>query len=227
MRWLAALPAVAALAVAALPAADTTINAQDFTYDPVAVTIDVGDTVTFDNVGGLHNFAFDDGPQYPPAPALDTDPVWNTPLQRTFTAPGTYAFHCEQHPMQMNGTVTVRAPQATATPTQTPGGGGGGGGGTTAPVIRTLRMKAKTVCSTRSHACKRPGAVVRIDLSAPALVKGTLKRGKRRAGKVAFGTVAAGPRSLRFGKRLAPGRYTLRLRVAGLPPRALKFRVRA
>jgi plastocyanin len=220
MRWLAAVPAVAALAVAALPSADTTINAQDFTYSPATVTIDVGDTVTFDNVGGLHNFAFDDGPQYPSAPTPAGDPAW--PQQRTFTTPGTYAFHCEQHPVQMNGTVTVRAAQPAPAPTATPTPGGQ----MQAPAIRKLSMK-KTFCSKRSAHCKRPGAVVRIDLTAPATVTGTLKRGKRKAGKVDFGTVAAGPRSLRFGKRLKPGRYTLKLRAGTLAPRTLKFRVRA
>ncbi len=77
---------------------------------------------------------------------------------------------------------------------------------------------------------------MRIDLSAPADVRGTLRRrapGARRFkrfGAVDFGRVAAGPQRLRFartsaGRRLKPGRYRLGLKAAG-SEETLAFRVR-
>ena len=72
---------------------------------------------------------------------------------------------------------------------------------------------------------------IRIDLSAPARVTGTLKRRAKRFGRVDFGTVAAGPRTLRFqrttsGRRLKAGRYALALSVDGAAAETLRFRVR-
>ena len=101
----------------------------------------------------------------------------------------------------------------------------------------TLRSAsiASRVCMRRGPRCRRPGARLRIDLTAPADVRGTLRRkapGARRFrafGALRFGRVAAGPRTLTFtrtasGRRLKPGRYTLALR-AGAARRALAFRV--
>ena len=61
---------------------------------------------------------------------------------------------------------------------------------------------------------------MQIDLSQPATVTGTLRRRGRGFGRVRFGTVQAGARTLSFrrnaaGRRLTAGRYTLRLRIAG------------
>ena len=66
---------------------------------------------------------------------------------------------------------------------------------------------------------------------------GTLSRrprGRTRAkrfGRVDFGTVAAGMRTLRFtktaaGKRLTAGRYRLKLTIATRAPQTLSFKVR-
>jgi hypothetical protein len=77
---------------------------------------------------------------------------------------------------------------------------------------------------------------LRIDLTAPARVTGTLTRRVRRGtpfrrfGTLDFGHVAAGPRTLAFtrtraGRRLARGRYRLALAAAG-STRTLAFAVR-
>jgi hypothetical protein len=92
-------------------------------------------------------------------------------------------------------------------------------------------MAARTFCTRRGPRCARPGVRVRIDLTRPARVTGTLRRRARGYGRVRFGTVPAGPRTLRIrrngaGRRLVAGRYTLRLRVAGEAQPALRFRVR-
>jgi plastocyanin len=238
MRGLAVAAAVVVLAAVALPAlaADsTTITAQNTLFDPKTVTIDPGETVTFDNVGGMHNFDFGPGQAYPAVPTDSTDPVWNTPLKRTFDTPGTYNFHCDQHGI-MTGKVIVRDPSATPvptpsptpTPSSTPDPGNGPPPGTQPTLaIRSLRVRAAKFCTSRSRACRHPGIAVRIDLTVASHVRGTLKRGRRKAGKVDLGTVAAGPRTVRFGRRLKPGNYTLLLRAGTLPPRTLRFKVRA
>jgi hypothetical protein len=104
--------------------------------------------------------------------------------------------------------------------------------------VRMLRLAAATFCTKRGKNCRKPGVKVQIDLSQPAAVAGTLTRrpprGKARAkrfGRVDFGTVAAGPRTLRFsrnaaGRRLNAGRYRLKLTIAGAEPRTLSFKVR-
>ena len=85
-------------------------------------------------------------------------------------------------------------------------------------------------------ACGRRCVRLRIDLSAPADVRGTLRRrapGARRFkafGAVRFGRVGAGPRRLQLrrtasGRRLRAGRYRLALTAAG-ETRTLAFRVR-
>jgi plastocyanin len=231
---------LACWALPALAADDTTITARDYAFEPPAVTIAVGDTVTFTNSGGFHNYAFDDGPQLPPEPGLPSDPGWATPQQRTFSQPGSYAFHCEAHPTLMNGVITVQAP-GTPTPPPTPPPGSPPPpppppGGDAAVEVRTLRVDGATFCTRRGPRCRRPGVRLRIDLSAPANVTGTLSRRaprsarSRRFGAVRLGTVAAGPRTLRFtrtasGRRLRPGRYTLELTIADVR-RTLRFRVR-
>jgi hypothetical protein len=138
------------------------------------VTIRVGDTVRFANSGGTHNFAFADGASYPPSPS-DPGPAWNN-LSRTFTQAGAYEFVCDEHP-NMTGTVTVSAATATptATATATPGPGPPTQGSAQLEV-RTLRMTASTFCTRRGPKCRRPGVKLRIDLSQPAAVTGTLAR---------------------------------------------------
>jgi plastocyanin len=230
------LTALAAAVMPALAADEVTITASSNQFTPAQVTIHAGDTVRFANAEGSHNFAFADGPSYPPTP---TGPgaAWNN-LSRTFTQAGTYGFVCDQH-AEMTGTVTVLAatptPTPTPTPTATPGPPTQGGAQLE---VRTLRMTATTFCTKRGPRCRRPGVKLKVDLSQPAEVTGTLSRrpprGKAKAkrfGRVDFGTVAAGPRTLKFtknaaGKRLTAGRYTLKLTIATRAPQTLSFRVR-
>ncbi len=56
-------------------------------------------------------------------------------------------------------------------------------------------------------------------------------RKAKRFGRVDFGTVAAGMRTLKFtktaaGKRLTAGRYTLKLTIGARAPQTLGFKVR-
>ena len=231
----------ALVALALLPAfggQGATVTASDFLFSPEAVTITAGETVTFGNDGGIHNFAFADGQRFPADPTPSTDPVWDGPLSRTFAQAGSYAFRCDLHPVEMNGTVTVTAPGGTTpappgSPPPAPPAPGNppadpGTPGAAPLEVRTLRTAGRRFCVRR---CRRPGVRIEIELTRPATVAGTLTRRGRRFGRVRLGTVPAGPRTLRFsrtaaGRRLIPGRYALALTIDGTIRRTLRFRVR-
>lgn len=79
-------------------------------YQPAALTVPVGTQVTWtwntcssDGYGGQscvsHSVTFDDGTT---SPTQDTG-TYN----RTFTAKGTYTYHCQIHGAAMSGTITV------------------------------------------------------------------------------------------------------------------------
>jgi plastocyanin len=128
--------ALPALAPGDAPPTSASFTAVDFSWDAGAgghtVTIAVGGTVTFGYPSGsyAHNADFstlaptsctqsagaDSGP-VPPLPAFPTGAAWSGSCR--FNAPGTYAFHCDQHPTLMQGTVEVVDPNAPSPPTTT------------------------------------------------------------------------------------------------------------
>jgi plastocyanin len=230
---LVVIAGLTALVLPAMAAQDATIVARSSAFVPEEVTIGVGETVTFDNEDALgHNFYFAElGQRYPASPLPASDPSW--PQSRRFDAAGDYEFVCDAHPF-MTGVVRVRAvaPAPTATPTPTPTSPPGAPAPGDEPVeVRALRTAGAVFCVKRSRLCRRPGVRVRIDLSRAAAVSGRLTRRARRFGRVDFGTVPAGPRTLRFtrtagGRRLTPGRYRLALDVVDAGRRTLRFRVR-
>ena len=103
-RWPLPL-AIAALMVAPASAADETVMAQpDTSWSPDSVTIDMGDTVTWKNGGGIHNVEFNDGSfRSPPQPDSS---AWTA--ERTFETPGEFRYHCGFHGSIMSGVVRVR-----------------------------------------------------------------------------------------------------------------------
>src|SRR5918994_3006326 len=86
-------------------AANVTITARDFFWSPDAVTIQVGDTVTWTNAQGFHNVLLGDSRLN--QPGFPNDPAWNPPPSETFNEPGSYTYVCEVHP-GMTGTVNVQ-----------------------------------------------------------------------------------------------------------------------
>ncbi len=65
----------------------------NYFFSPNPDTVSAGAVVTFQIGSVTHNVHFDSGPV-----ALDSIPAANnTSAQRTFTAPGTYTFHCSIH----------------------------------------------------------------------------------------------------------------------------------
>jgi len=90
-------------------------------FDPPNITIGVGETIRWTDVGGPHTVtsntggasgctpvsaeAFDSNPGFPANPT-DFLNTGNT-FEHTFNTPGTYAYHCKVHGCFMSGTVTV------------------------------------------------------------------------------------------------------------------------
>jgi plastocyanin len=101
---LVALLAAASPAVAANQTVSATSSLQ---FTPKNVEVNVGDTVTWNNTGGLHNVHFDDGSYImPPSPSTA---AWS--VSRTFSGAGSFRYYCEVHGgpggTGMSGTVTV------------------------------------------------------------------------------------------------------------------------
>lgn len=94
-------------------AATRAITMAQYSFQPAALTIQVGDTVTWTNTDQApHDVTTTDGPVTVHSPTLTTGESWSY----TFTTPGTYSYICSIHP-SMTATLTVRpAAVATAAP---------------------------------------------------------------------------------------------------------------
>jgi len=88
--------------LASSPAAPA-VHIKDDAFTPRALTISVGETITFTNDDDdAHTVTATDGSF--DSKGLDTNGVW----RHTFTKPGTYAYFCQLHPF-MKGTIVVKA----------------------------------------------------------------------------------------------------------------------
>jgi plastocyanin len=93
----------AACAPAASGAAATVKETiKNFAFSPDPVTGKVGDVVGWTNEDSAgHTATLDDG-------TCTTDTIaTGTTGALVFSAPGTYAYHCNIHPTQMKGTITI------------------------------------------------------------------------------------------------------------------------
>jgi plastocyanin len=107
-------------AVAAVQAGGT--GAAEMAFSPAVVTIQAGDSVRFTNAGGFHNVTADDG-SFRCADGCDGEGGHGAPsgnpwsVTRSFTQPGTYLYHCEEHGgpggVGMSGRVIVQAAPGT------------------------------------------------------------------------------------------------------------------
>ena len=88
--------------------ATVSVSAGDYTFYPPHVTINVGDTVTWSNFGGLHNVLADDNSFGNGAPSATR---WT--YSHTFTTAGTFGYYCTIHGTPggggMAGMITVGA----------------------------------------------------------------------------------------------------------------------
>lgn len=83
------------------PAETTTVQMDNFAFEPQTIRVQAGQTVTWinrDQVG--HNVVFDETGQA--GPMLNQGQQWS----HTFEEPGTYTYDCGPHP-SMTGTVVV------------------------------------------------------------------------------------------------------------------------
>jgi plastocyanin len=77
------------------------IAVLDNRFDPTATTVAPGTTVTWTWGGRAdHNVTFDDG--------ATSGSKGTGSYQRTFTAAGTFNYHCTIHGAAMSGTITVK-----------------------------------------------------------------------------------------------------------------------
>jgi plastocyanin len=82
-------------------AGEVAVTIKDFAFSPADIKASVGQTITFTN-----------GDSAPHTATLDDDSCTTPNIANgssdglTFTAPGTYPFHCNVHP-NMKGTITI------------------------------------------------------------------------------------------------------------------------
>jgi plastocyanin len=87
------------------PPANTVNASPSLAFSPSTLTINAGEVVTFAFGSVAHNVAFDNPNAATPADIGGFNT--NTSIPRTFSAAGTYTYHCTIHPFMM-GTVVVR-----------------------------------------------------------------------------------------------------------------------
>jgi plastocyanin len=104
------LLAVLGPAASARSATQTVTADPSLQFTPSSVVINQGDTVTWNNNGGLHNVHFDDGSFI--MPASPSSAAWS--VNRTFTSPGMFRYYCQVHGSPngggMSGIVWVNGP---------------------------------------------------------------------------------------------------------------------
>jgi plastocyanin len=101
-----------------------TVTVGNNFFSPADLSVAPGTTVTWNWAAGAveHNVTFDDG-EHSATQSSGSFP-------RTFSAAGTYPYHCTIHGVAaMHGTVTVTSGSTTGGTGGSGGGGGGGGGG--------------------------------------------------------------------------------------------------
>lgn len=86
-----------------------TVTASGVIFTPSSLTINVGDTVVFDNVSGFHNV---NGTQatFPTNPASFGNALASAPWTYiyVFNIVGSYNYQCDAHAPGMAGTITVQ-----------------------------------------------------------------------------------------------------------------------
>ncbi|HTI24531.1 MAG TPA: cupredoxin family copper-binding protein [Kutzneria sp.] len=109
------LPFLTLLAPAPAVAATQAVTMAHYAFAPAAITVHVGDTVTWTNQDQApHDVTTTSAPVPLHSPTLSTGQSWTY----TFSQPGTYSYICSIHP-DMKAQVTVLA-AATTAPTQRP-----------------------------------------------------------------------------------------------------------
>jgi plastocyanin len=94
----------AGLAIAAARADDATVNIDNFSFAPAAITVPAGTKITWNNRDDIPHTITDAAEQRAfKSPPMDTGDVFS----HVFPTPGTYHYFCSLHP-HMRGTVVVQ-----------------------------------------------------------------------------------------------------------------------
>ena len=110
MRWMATLAAATSLVLVAsagnvLAQADPTVTygqqITDLGFDPIQLSVNAGDTVTWTNAGAIPHAVTADDDSFDSG-LINPDDTFSI----SFGAPGSYAYHCTAHPW-MKGVITV------------------------------------------------------------------------------------------------------------------------
>ncbi len=97
----ASAPAAGAACSESAAAGEVAVSIEGFAFSPADITARVGQTITFTNGDSApHTATLDDGSCTTPNIAGGASDAL------TFTAAGTYPFHCAVHP-NMKGTITI------------------------------------------------------------------------------------------------------------------------
>lgn len=136
---------------AAVRAADVSVEVGDNFFNAASITVNVGDTVTWNHRGQRpHDVTADDGTFSSPRRMMN-----GQTFTFTATTPGNYAYVCTIH-QGMNGTLVVQAAQQPAAPPRTGGGGLAGGAATSWSLVLglglLLAVGAATARGTRRRA---------------------------------------------------------------------------
>ncbi len=87
--------------------AAVTVDTNEFSFTPAAVTVTVGEAVTWENTGSARHTVTPDVEPGTPEPWVSQRIAPEETFVVTLSAPGTYAYFCSIHPDRMLGTVTV------------------------------------------------------------------------------------------------------------------------
>jgi plastocyanin len=150
------------------PAAEVPVGVADNMFVPAQVTVQAGDTVTWEQTGdNPHSVtsddeAFDSHPMCPPV-CMQSGGTF----QHQFDEPGRFAYHCRIHGgpggQGMSGVVVVEAAAAQATTTSAPPGGAAG----TTPA--TTATTAPTAVAGTSSAAPSVGGALANSGPTPAI----------------------------------------------------------
>lgn len=100
--------AATAVITVSLPAAGATVTTPNLTFSPPTVTIQAGETVTWQLSGATHNVTWLPGPVPPGGDIPDQAP--GSTVQRSFPTAGVYTYECTRH-NNMTGSVVVQSGQ--------------------------------------------------------------------------------------------------------------------
>ena len=237
MRHRIALAGALVAALAAAPAAlaaDQTVRAVDGTaadpnanlWSPSAVTVKVGETVTWTFAGTAvpHNVQ-SEGSNWSLSTPIGIAPP---PASHRFTAKGTYTFLCQVHPATMRGTVTVTDEDGTPPPPPPPPPPSEQPfpNDQSPPSVLEITDEDRPSLNRVRAARIRRGVRVRFRLSEPARVTIKVKRGRRTV-KTKRVNARKGTRSATV-RGLRAGRYRIEVRardLAGNPSRVRRARL--